>query len=167
MPWNATIGDREKDKHLPDKLRKEWPGILAWAVRGCLEWQRDGLKEPRRVSEATTTYQKEQDVFQDFIDECCEVNLAARVLLSDLLEAYQQWTGDKAMTNKELSKKLKELNYEAKRGSTGVIYRGIGLEEAEPEAEPVEAGNVGSVEFLNLLYGDDPGKVRKLLHNLH
>ncbi len=107
IPWTATIGEKEKpDKHLPDKLRQEWPGILAWAVRGCLEWQRDGLKEPKQVTEATATYQKEQDVFQNFIDECCEVDLATRVQLGDLLEAYQQWTGDKAMTNKALAARL-------------------------------------------------------------
>jgi len=31
------------DKDLPERLRAERPGILAWAVQGCLEWQRVGL----------------------------------------------------------------------------------------------------------------------------
>jgi putative DNA primase/helicase len=132
VPWKATITETEKDKDLPSKLLKELPGILAWAVRGCLEWQRDGLKEPAVVTEATAEYRKEQDVFKGFIADCCEIDEKARVKASVLLEAYQQWTGDKVMGSKEFSQRLTDMNYKAKRESTGVFYRGIGLAECEP-----------------------------------
>src|SRR5205807_894309 len=42
VPFIVTITDAEKDKGLLSKLKAEAPGILAWAVRGCLAWQRDG-----------------------------------------------------------------------------------------------------------------------------
>jgi putative DNA primase/helicase len=127
VPWTATIGEVEKDKDLPNKLRQELPGILAWAVRGCLEWQRDGLKEPVRVTEATAAYQMEQDVFQGFIEACCDVGPLARVRATVLLEAYVDWTGDKSMNKTAFGLKMRDLNYEAKRESTGVFYRGIEL----------------------------------------
>lgn len=38
VPWDQTLSPGEVDKDLPEKLRAESAGILAWAVRGCLEW---------------------------------------------------------------------------------------------------------------------------------
>ena len=43
VPFVVTIPEEAKDKVLPEKLKAEVPGILAWAVRGCLDWQRGGL----------------------------------------------------------------------------------------------------------------------------
>ena len=33
----------KRDSNLREKLEAELSGILAWAVRGCLEWQKAGL----------------------------------------------------------------------------------------------------------------------------
>jgi len=41
---------------LTEKLLSERDGILAWAMEGCLEWQRVGLKPPAAVSSATDAY---------------------------------------------------------------------------------------------------------------
>src|SRR3989304_390085 len=43
IPFNVSIPLPEQDKHLEAKLASELPGILKWAVDGCLEWQREGL----------------------------------------------------------------------------------------------------------------------------
>ena len=37
------------DTALGDTLRAEAPGILTWAVEGCLEWQKGGLQHPECV----------------------------------------------------------------------------------------------------------------------
>lgn len=39
VPFAVTIPEADRDRDLPEKLREELPGILAWAVRGCLDWQ--------------------------------------------------------------------------------------------------------------------------------
>jgi putative DNA primase/helicase len=39
IPFAVQIPKAERDKRLDERLRAELPGILAWAVRGCLEWQ--------------------------------------------------------------------------------------------------------------------------------
>ena len=49
------------------------PGILAWCVRGCLEWQRGGLRSPQRVRDATDAYLHSQDMFNSWIEEQCEI----------------------------------------------------------------------------------------------
>ena len=73
VPFKVVIPPAERDKHLPEKLRDELPGILAWAVRGCLDWQRHGLGEPPAVIHATADYQSAEDVLANFIAECCVV----------------------------------------------------------------------------------------------
>ena len=42
IPFNVTIPEGERDLELAEKLRAEWPGILAWMIEGCLDWQRQG-----------------------------------------------------------------------------------------------------------------------------
>jgi putative DNA primase/helicase len=50
IPFDAVITDAEKDKDLIDKLKAEASGILAWMVRGCLAWQKEGLRPPECVT---------------------------------------------------------------------------------------------------------------------
>ncbi len=53
IPFTITVPPERRDKHLQQKLLAERDGILAWAVQGCLDWQRHGrLDPPRRVVEA-------------------------------------------------------------------------------------------------------------------
>jgi putative DNA primase/helicase len=131
VPFTVVISDEEKDPKLPDKLKGELPGILAWAVRGCLEWQRYGLGEPDEVRQATAQYQAEQDTVAAFLSEYCFIHPEARVKASALLEAYHSWSGDKFMTQKGFGQRLREKGYESRRGHGGSFYyHGIGLEEA-------------------------------------
>ncbi len=83
-------GDRD-DKELLAKLLAESPGILAWAVRGCLEWQKVGLGLPTSVSEATREYREECDPLADFIEDRCVIENGAQVASRELWDAYQYW----------------------------------------------------------------------------
>ena len=70
IPFAAKIAREEIDRNLPEKLRKEFPGILAWAVRGCRRWQRDGkLVEPTAVSQASGTWLRAADHVKRFVEE--------------------------------------------------------------------------------------------------
>ena len=71
LRFEVKIPASEIDKSLPEKLRREWPGILAWAIAGCLEWQCDGLAPPSKVSEATEAYLDAEDTFGHWLDTCC------------------------------------------------------------------------------------------------
>ena len=73
VPFNVQIPEGEQDRHLPDRLRAEWPGILAWLVRGCLDWQRVGLAPPRSVTAATQEYRADMDVLGQWLDEHCVI----------------------------------------------------------------------------------------------
>jgi putative DNA primase/helicase len=56
IPFAVTIPPKERVADLAEKLRDEWPGILAWLIEGCLEWQTEGLRPPNAVLEATEAY---------------------------------------------------------------------------------------------------------------
>ncbi len=129
IPFTVTIPDHEKDKTLLAKLKAESSGILAWAIQGCLDWQRDGLAEPEEVSGATAAYRAEQDVIHAFIDDCCFVNDAVKVRTSLLYEAYQRWSGDKLMTAAAFRNYMNGKGFKSERGTGGNwFYHGIGLQ---------------------------------------
>ncbi|MBU4399979.1 MAG: hypothetical protein KKE86_11670, partial [Planctomycetes bacterium] len=125
VPFGVVIPPDERDKQLPAKLRDELPGILAWCVRGCLDWQRIGLGEPAAVINATAEYQSAEDVLLNFIGECCTQG-DVLVRASNLLAAYKEWSGDKYMTAKRFGRMLNERGVE-RYTNNGVWYRGIGL----------------------------------------
>jgi len=102
IPFNVTIPDEEQDKKLGQKLDFELPGILAWAVRGCLDWQKNGLGAPPEVIEATETYKKESDVLGEFIEDRCNVAKEREVLSKNLYEAYQEWCSENGMLEKQI-----------------------------------------------------------------
>ncbi len=126
IPFKVVIPPAERDKHLPEKLRAELPGILAWAVRGCSDWQQHGLGEPKAVIDATADYQTAEDVLANFIAECCAIGPGTRVKARDLLAAYREWAGDKYLTTRRLTQMLEERGVERFRNN-GVWYRNLEL----------------------------------------
>jgi len=112
-------------------LRAELPGILAWAVRGCLDWQRGGLGTPNEVRAATESYRAEMDTLAAFIDERCFVGPTATVKKGDLYSAYKAWAegnGEYVETSRAFSVRLSERGFPDDRGTGGTrVWRGIGL----------------------------------------
>jgi putative DNA primase/helicase len=89
IPW--VVKPAIVDTQLFEKLRAELPGILAWAVRGCLEWQRDGLGEPVVVRDATDAYQDESDPLREFFDRHCIFAPDERIARRQLRFAYEEY----------------------------------------------------------------------------
>jgi putative DNA primase/helicase len=131
IPFGVTIPKAEQDPRLPEKLQEELPGILAWAVRGCLEWARGGLGEPKEVTQATESYRAEQDVLAAFIEECCVVEAGAWCKFKDLFAAYQAWgaeSGEPTETKRRFGNRLTERRFEKGNGTDNVaIRRGLAL----------------------------------------
>jgi len=131
IPFTVTIPDEEIDKGLGERLLlEELPGILAWAVRGCMEWQRlGGLGEPAAVLAATGEYREEMDVIAGFLSDCCMVGDGYRVGASDLYAAYKVWAegdGDKPLSNTKFGRRLTERGIQKER-TTGGRYQYVGL----------------------------------------
>ncbi len=91
IPFDVTIPPVNRDKHLQEKLRAELPGILNWAIKGCLDWQKQGLAEPAVVTTAVAAYRAEMDVIQQWIDDRCTVAPAADWKSSEAYYSYSSW----------------------------------------------------------------------------
>jgi P4 family phage/plasmid primase-like protien len=69
--FNVSFVGRE-DRNLAEKLEQELSGILAWAVRGAIDWYKSGLIQPVEVTEATNAYKDALDSVSRFVNDCCE-----------------------------------------------------------------------------------------------
>jgi putative DNA primase/helicase len=122
--------ERQRDAHLLAKLKEEREGILAWLVRGCLEWQRAGsLQPPEQVQLATDEYRAEEDTVGQFIDEHCVQTYDAQVTHRKFYKAYTQWCKDLRLYpagSREFGATLK-ARFEHKHTRQGMTYFGIGL----------------------------------------
>ncbi len=116
---------------LPDTLKAEAPGVLAWAVRGCLDWQhRGGLDAPESVLAATRAYRDESDPLTQFLEECCVIESTATVTGLAAYRAYCRWCDERGQKHDKVSQTAfgnamkKRFDSEKKRH---VTYFGVGL----------------------------------------
>jgi len=120
---------------LLDKLTEEASGILAWAVRGCLQWQQSGLGMPAAVKAASRDYQKESDVIGRFIDECCVLGREHEAQASKLYDSFKGWcerNGEGGYASNKFGQLVGKRNqFEKKRkkmnNKVAYVWMGIGL----------------------------------------
>jgi putative DNA primase/helicase len=137
VAFTVRVPDKEQDKLLPERLRAELPGILAWCVRGCQKWQKEGLKPPAEVRAATQAYRDEQDVLGEFLAECCDRHPELRVKASTLYAAFKAWgerRGERPVTQRAFGQAMSEREFQ-RRESHGVWYAGVALRQVS-EADP-------------------------------
>jgi putative DNA primase/helicase len=89
--FDVTIRPEEKDPTLGDKLKVEWPGILAWAIEGCLLWQRNGLAPPAAVQLATASYLEAEDTLGAWLECAGSRDANAFELSKDLYVSWKRW----------------------------------------------------------------------------
>jgi putative DNA primase/helicase len=136
IPFNVTFADDQQDKSLPQKLRRELPGILAWCVAGFDDWRAaGGLNPPVEVIRATAHYRKDEDVVEGFLDEECVRGAGLEERATPLYQRYRGWAeacGETPITQHRFGGAMTEKGFE--RGTNnGTVYKGLKL---RPEPEP-------------------------------
>jgi putative DNA primase/helicase len=130
LPFNVTITEEQRDRNLTEKLKAEWPGILAWMIDGCLQWQRIGLQPPTIVVAATDDYLESEDKLGRWISECCERNVNAWTSSSDLFYSWKNWAEENneyVGSQTKFSIDMQEAGYKHRRLSTGAKFSGLRL----------------------------------------
>jgi P4 family phage/plasmid primase-like protien len=141
LPFEIVVSKDQVDRKLPGKLLNELPGILFWAVQGCLDWQKNGLHEPKIVVEATSGYRQEMDLLADFFNS--EVvterylDLKKGQIKVSAAQIYQKYTqfcevsGADPVKKRSFGLMMGERGYTAKpqlyNGKKQRVYTGIGL----------------------------------------
>jgi putative DNA primase/helicase len=133
IPFAVTIPPGERDKHLTDKLRDEWPGILSWAINGCLKWQRVGLDPPEAVRAATASYFSDQDLLVQWLEDACdaepgnEFKTESVGALFDSWSAYATKQGSAPGGKNDFGDRLEAKGFDRHRTGRGRFFRGIRL----------------------------------------
>ena len=91
VPFTTAVPPAERDETLADQLRTEWPGILAWAIRGCLDWQERGLIPPAAVRDATAAYLEAEDALAAWIEDQGQIDPNAWESSADLFRSWKSW----------------------------------------------------------------------------
>lgn len=130
VPFARKFAEHERDPWLESKLHEERDGILAWMVRGCLEWQRHKLKQSTSVRRESATYRKESDLLGEFLDEMTKTNPEARVEQSHLFDQYRKWheaNGTRPGSKNTFTKKMAERGYGTSKSANKRFYTGVEL----------------------------------------
>lgn len=107
--------------------------LLAWAVRGCLAWQRDGLGTCDSVTKRTAELRSTMDPLAGFLAECCIMSPLAEVKALVLRQAYEAWArenGARALGAIEWGKRVGAVASRTRQrvdGAPTTVWRGIGL----------------------------------------
>ena len=125
-----TFVPAKPDPDLAEQLKTELPGILAWAIRGCIAWQKEGLKPPPVVADASAEYFADQDSIATWLAERCNRDDAhATAKARHLFTDWKRWTadrGEEAGTEKRFSEALQRL-VAKKKTPVGMVFLGLSL----------------------------------------
>lgn len=110
----------EPDHMLEERLKEEAPRILGWALRGCLDWQKHGLGRPASVVEATDDYFANQDLFSQWLEDCCDVGPNLWDQPGTLFRSWSDFArrnGEDAGTAKTFRKALERKDFRWQRSN--------------------------------------------------
>lgn len=146
VPFEVVIPKARRDADLMRKLDGERAGILAWLVRGCVDWLREGLTEPEAVVAATEAYRGAAATsnVDAFLDERCTLADGLCCLTADLVGAYTEWCA-----------RRKRLPLRQKALAGALRARGC---------EPRKIG--GAWNWINIELDEAAGQNRRIGHDL-
>ena len=128
IPFTVVIPPHERDKILGDRLRAEWPGILAWMIGGCLKWQQHGLAPPPAVQAATANYLDAEDAIAAWLDETGLRDVNAWEATKTLFGSWKTWAdnaGERAGTMKRFVQNLEARGLTPERRTQARGFRGF------------------------------------------
>ena len=159
IPFTVQIPPDKRDHNLVAKLKDELAGILRWAVEGCIEWQKGGLRPPQAVRDAVAEYRGESDMIGSFLAETIIEDKTSNVRASDVYATFSEWAkaaGEQVPSGQAFSRMLTERGVKRDKSRGRGIYVGwrlrtdadlpYGVEEPEVETAD-EPPNLLATEY--------------------
>jgi putative DNA primase/helicase len=127
--WESHLEAHERDRTLPAKLAAEHPGILAWMVRGLIDWMDNGFVEPEDVTAQSEAYRDDSDPMASFLRLCTVEDPDGRVQSSVLYGVYCAWAkaaGEVEWRPKGFTRAMKDRGFDNKK-SSAMMWEGLRL----------------------------------------
>ena len=149
IPFTRPVPKERRDPKLKGKLcdvERSGAAVLAWIVRGCLEWQRIGLAVPESIDAATDAYRAEQDPLSEFWSDECVFDENARTSRGDLRARYEAWAKKQGhaflIGPRQLAERIRRHAVRDHKLGGDRVWQGIGLKPRVEfgKAEDVRAG---------------------------
>jgi len=125
-----------KDVDLPDKLKEEYPAILAWVIEGAKMWLSEGLNPPAIVIQATEEYLAGEDALARWITERCVAGPDNEMGTNEAFSDFRDWCKDsnevkgRDWSQRKFNNEMKIRGYEPTRDRatrTKRVFRGLEL----------------------------------------
>lgn len=128
VPFQVIIPEDQQEGNLDEYLHLEADGILAWALRGWVDYTQRGysLAEPASVERATSEYQSDSDDIARFIEECCTFGPGLRITQKSLRLRWETWRhyedGAPTLSARAFARELTNKGYITSRGAANIAY---------------------------------------------
>ena len=117
IAWKRYFAPHERDAGIFDALLAESDGILAWAVRGAVEWYAGGLQDPPAIQEATAEYKATSDGLAGFFPGVYVADEAASAIPGkQLFDDFLEWADAENLKQAEIPRRRKFFAMLEERG---------------------------------------------------
>ena len=139
VPWKVTVPEEKRRdfEEIVCELCAEGPGILNWLIEGMEAYDREGLKLPAAMVDATKDYRDEMDPISVFIEQCVKrADEVEPVRARHAFDCYAIWSeenGKRAKSETQFGRVMSQ-RFERKSTSSGNVYLGIELHSIPPRS---------------------------------
>lgn len=111
-------------------IETELPGVLAWMVKGCIAWQREGLKVPAGMRDAVEAYRRDTDLLGEWLRLNCVNSPHAETPVRDLFHSYERFLREgniKAPSRSTFGRQLVSRGHKKRESNGQSLYSGLTL----------------------------------------
>lgn len=149
IPLTAVIPPEKQDPTIKARLREpeHASAVLAWAVAGCLDYQREGFGRCAAVERSTADYREENDLIGAFFGECCAFDADASVARATLRQAYETWARENGIRHpasaRDFAAKLRTLGAIEGKSNGARVWKRVRILDADEEPQGHQ-GHIGT-----------------------
>jgi putative DNA primase/helicase len=125
------LPEDRRDPSIKAAVKSEAAGILNWALDGLARLRERGRFEiPECIRTATEDFERQNDIPQLFVGECCDRGVEFKTQGQALYSAYRDWcltNGHKVQSSATLAEDWRRLGFARYRARGKTYYRGVRL----------------------------------------
>jgi len=161
VPFEHIVPPEKRDDSIKEHLTedpKALSALLAWAVKGCLLWQQEGLGRCRVVEAKTNDLRADMNPLGEFLDSFCVISPRTQVEARVLRQAYEEWAKENGacpIGNRDWGERLRQVGAQQKRVMRNcrkmTIWEGIGLRSDEDEVDTMDTTDT-TIPIINSIF---------------